>query len=348
VDQFPTKTAAKREVEGLRLAVNADNAAVPVTVEQLVKHYEQKELPNKAFSTQRTWRASARTHILPKWSGLRINEVKTVEVETWLRSLSLANATKAKLRNTMHVVFAHGCRYDWLIKNPITLVRQSAKREKTPDVFTSDEIRLLLSELENPARLLVFLTAATGLRVSEAMGLKWADIDLAAGELRPVRAVVHQHLGDMKTETSEKPVPMAVSLATEMREWRSLTAYSGSEDWIFASPKMKGSQPYWPETLMRCFVKPALKRLGINKRVGWHTFRRTLATLLRSAAEDVKTTQELMRHANSRMTLDVYAQALTPAKRTAHQKVVEMIWDAKKTEVVPTCSRVREAVSVSA
>jgi integrase len=160
--------------------------------------------------------------------------------------------------------------------------------------------------------------------------------------------LVHQHLGDMKTETSEKPVPMAVSLATEMRDWRRLTAYSGSEDWIFASPKMKGSQPYWPETLMRCFVKPALKHLGINKRVGWHTFRRTLATLLRSAAEDVKTTQELMRHANSRMTLDVYAQALTPAKRTAHQKVVEMIWQVTKPEVVPTCSRVREAVSVSA
>jgi integrase len=335
VNQFPTKIAAEREVEGLRLAVNAKNAAVPVTVEQLVKHYEQKELPNKAFSTQRTWRGCAKTHILPEWGGLRFHEVKTVDVETWLRGLSLANATKAKLRNTMHVVFAHACRYDWLIKKPITLVRQSAKRQKTPDVFTSDEIKLLLAELENPAHLLVFLTAATGLRVFEAMGLKWADVDPAAGELRLVRAIVHQHLGDMKTETSQKPVPMAGALAAEFREWRNITVYSGSEDWIFASPKMKGKQPYWPETLMKCFVRPALNRLGITKRIGWHTFRRTLATLLRSTADDVKTAQELMRHANSRPTLDVYAQGLMPAKRSAHQKVVEMIWAAKKVEVVP-------------
>ena len=249
----------------------------------------------------------------------------------------------------MHVVFAHGCRYDWLIKNPITLVRQSAKRQKTPDVFTSGEIKRLRAELENPARLLVFLAAATGLRVSEAMGLKWADIDLAAGESRPVRAIVHQHLGDMKTETSPKPVPMAAALATELRDWRRLSTYSGSEDWIFASPKMKGKQPYWPETLMKGFIKPALKRLEIAKRIGWHTFRRTLATLLRSTADDVKTAQELMRHANSRLTLDVYAQALTPAKRTAHQKVVEMIWPAKKGgSCSHSRSRVREAVSVSA
>jgi hypothetical protein len=41
--------------------------------------------------------------------------------------------------------------------------------------------------------------------------------------------------------------------------------------------------------------------------------------------EDVKTTQELMRHANSRITLDLYAQALTPAKRSAQTKVVELI-----------------------
>src|ERR1700723_1957624 len=59
--------------------------------------------------------------------------------------------------------------------------------------------------------------------------------------------------------------------------------------------------------------------------IGWHSFRRTFATLLKGSGEDVKTTQELMRHANSRLTLDVSAQALAPAKRAAHLKVVELI-----------------------
>lgn len=103
--------------------------------------------------------------------------MRTVHVESWLRSLSLANATKAKIRNVMHVIFAHACRHEWLEKNPITLVRQSAKRQKLPDVLELDELKKLLAELQNPARALVFLTAATGLRVSEALGLKWSDVD---------------------------------------------------------------------------------------------------------------------------------------------------------------------------
>ena len=56
--------------------------------------------------------------------------------------------------------------------------------------------------------MLVFLAAATGLGVSEPLGLKWSEVDFAAGEIRLSRGVVHQHVGDMKTEASQKPVPM--------------------------------------------------------------------------------------------------------------------------------------------
>jgi len=195
----------------------------------------------------------------------------------------------------------------------------------------------------------VFLTAATGLRVSEAMGLKWSDVDFGNGVINLGRAVVHQHVGDMQTEASDKPVPMDGALAVALLDWSKQALYRQPEDWVFASPKMKGKQPYWPETPLKCFVQPAAKRLGITKQIGWHTFRRTLSTLLSSG--EVKTTQELMRHANSRLTLDVHAQALTPAKRAAHRKVVEMIQPtvetASETLIVPLCSHAQEAIAVS-
>jgi integrase len=68
--------------------------------------------------------------------------------------------------------------------------------------------------------------------------------------------------------------------------------------------------------------EPIARRLGIEKRVGWHTFRHTFSTLLKSNGEDVKVVQELLRHATSKMTLDTYTQALNPAKRAAQSKVV--------------------------
>jgi integrase len=49
------------------------------------------------------------------------------------------------------------------------------------------------------------------------------------------------------------------------------------------------------------------------------------ATLLKANGEDVKVVQESLRHANSRIALDIYTQAPTPAKRQAQSKVVQMI-----------------------
>ena len=72
-------------------------------------------------------------------------------------------------------------------------------------------------------------------------------------------------------------------------------------------------------------IRPAAVRAGIRRRIGWHTFRHTYSTTLIANGEIVKVVQELMRHANSRCTLDVYSQARGTAKREAQQRIVEMI-----------------------
>jgi site-specific recombinase XerD len=72
-------------------------------------------------------------------------------------------------------------------------------------------------------------------------------------------------------------------------------------------------------------IQPAALRAGIRKRIGWHTFRHTFSTLLIANGENVKVVQELMRHASSRCTLEVYSQAHTQAKRRAQERLVEMM-----------------------
>jgi integrase len=70
-----------------------------------------------------------------------------------------------------------------------------------------------------------------------------------------------------------------------------------------------------------------VKAAGIQGRIGWHTFRRTYATLLKANGEDVKTVQELLRHANSLVTMNLYAQAVTEVKRKAQSRLVSMLLD---------------------
>jgi hypothetical protein len=108
------------------------------------------------------------------------SEIKAVAVENWLGTIPRADGTKAKIRNIMSAVFNHAVRHEWLDKNPITLVRQSAKRESIPEILTVEELRALLAELELRDRTLVLLDAGTGLRVGELLGLKWQDVDFEA------------------------------------------------------------------------------------------------------------------------------------------------------------------------
>jgi site-specific recombinase XerD len=73
-------------------------------------------------------------------------------------------------------------------------------------------------------------------------------------------------------------------------------------------------------------IRPAALKAGIRKVIGWHTFRHTYSTLLIANDENVKVVQELMRHANSRSTLEIYSQARMEAKRRAQQRVVQAIF----------------------
>lgn len=222
----------------------------------------------------------------------------------------------------------------------LNFVRQSAKRERVPEALTAEEIKALLSQLDGPYYVMASLAAVTGLRVSELTALKWEDVDFNAGEIRLTRAIVCQHVGSLKTETSRKPVPMDAGLSAVLLDWRRRCPYNQDSDYVFASPEMHGTQPLWPSSAMSKYIRPAAERAGIKKHVRWHVFRHSFATLLKGNGEDVKTVHESLRHADSKVTLDTYAQGLMPVKKAAQRKVFEA--------VVPKCSHAIVAATASA
>jgi len=327
------QTSALKAAQALRIDANHEaphTEGGPKTVAELIAHYRLKELAGdnqgrKAFSTRAAYECYLKAWVLPRWGTYRIDQVKPVAVEAWLDGIKRANGTKAKIRNLMSAVFQHAMRYEWMDRNPIQLVRQSAKREKVPDVLELAELQLLLTKLDVRERTLALLDAATGLRVSELLAIRWSDIDFENLELSVTRSIWHQVVGDCKTEASAKPVPLDSYMAEDLLRWRRQSPYPMDDDWVFASPAKKGKQPYWPDNLMKRYIKPVARKAGINKNIGWHTFRHSFGTLLKANGEDVKTVQELLRHANSRITLDVYTQAVNSHKRAAQSKVVKMM-----------------------
>ncbi|GAA3766765.1 tyrosine-type recombinase/integrase [Terriglobus aquaticus] len=347
VSEYKTESEAQKAADALRLEVNEQTPRQmlkAISFETLVEHYRQHELPDilngtrplgseagddelrKSYSTQVTYQGYLNKWILPRWRSYRLTDVKPVQVEQWLKSLPLSKGSKAKVRNIMSALYSHGQRWEWVSSNPIRHVRQSAKRSRIPTVLSPEQIKLFLEKLVDLPKTAVLLGASTGLRVGEILGLKWEDVDFETLELRVTRDVVKQRIERCKTEASRKPVPIGAEVAEILFAWRSRCAYNQPADWVFASPAKKGKQPYWPSSIYRVYLKPVLEDdLKITDPVGWHTLRHSLGTLMKANGEDVKTIQETLRHANFKVTMDVYTQAVTEVKRSAHNRVVRQI-----------------------
>ena len=331
VDQIPDLDTARKAASLLVPDLNArmqKSECVSMTIAQLCSHFEQSELcltnTWRSYSTKSIYKVYLKRWIIPKWSEHFLNDIRTIEVESWLRSLPIAKSTCAKIRNVMSVLFNHACRYEFFDGNPIRLVRQSAKRRSPPVVLSPCEIRTLLEGLKIRERTLVFIAASTGIRQSELFALKWSDIDFSAGTLNVTRSIVHGFVGPCKTESSQKPVPLHPLVCGALVKWRSQSSYRGPGDWAFASSHTDGKLPYWGQAILHKYLRLAARALGIEKRFGWHTFRHTYSTLLRSVGAEFKVMQELLRHSTIRSTLDVYTQAITPAKQNAQAAVMSL------------------------
>jgi integrase len=347
VKELPHRCDAEKAILHLRSNINCENR-LPETVSELVAHYKKHELTEesgKRSSTRQVYQGFLDLHIEPNWGTHKLHEVKSTTVELWLRSLKLAPATKSKIRNIMSAVFAHGLRYGMTFVNPMKSVRCSAKRLKEPDVLTPEEFASLLPKLPHRERVMVLLAGATGLRRSELVALTWRDIDFETLQIFINKSCVRGQMGETKTKASARPVPLVPEVAKALKGWREVTPYRGSGDFLFPSIRRNGRIPVWPDMILQKVIRPAANEAGITgKVIGWHTFRHSLGTNLRSLGVDIKTAQELLRHANSRTTLDIYTQAVPAAKRKASAKVVKMllplgVWKEPEHPSAPLVSR---------
>jgi site-specific recombinase XerD len=173
---------------------------------------------------------------------------------------------------------------------------------------------------------MVLLAGTTGLRRSELLHSDGMTFDFEVLQVEVNKSCVRGKLGQTKTAASAKPIPIHMIVADALKEWKQFSPYHAPEDFLFPSIRMNGWAPVWPDMVLQKIIQPVLDRAGIKgKRVAWHTLRQSLATNLRSLGVNVKVTQELLRHANSRTTLDIYTQAVSADKREASGRLVGML-----------------------
>jgi integrase len=112
--EFRTERDALAQIQTVRTNINRDSlpTAALLTFSGLADHYRKTELVSgtKTAKTQEIYRVYLSRWIEPRWGCDYLHSVKPVLVEAWLRSLPLADGSKAKIRNIMSAVFSHGIR----------------------------------------------------------------------------------------------------------------------------------------------------------------------------------------------------------------------------------------------
>jgi integrase len=151
-------------------------------------------------------------------------------------------------------------------------------------------------------RTLLIVVAVTALRISEALGLRWSDIDWTKLLIHVRRAWKYGKLGEPKSKASKHPVQMHEVLAATLQSWRRETPYAGEEDFVFASARAHGTQPRLGGMIAQDYLRVHAVRLEIIAkdcpRFGFHNFRHSLATFLVENGTDPVVVQRMLRQSN--------------------------------------------------
>jgi integrase len=322
--EFPTKAAAWKEVETLETQPKAKRETGD-TVRSVITRYEAERMPSRQ-STARVYRSFLNNHILPKWGDTLIQDVQPRPVELWLRELALSPKSKTHVRSLMHglVEFAMWSGLLEVSRHPMSLVQNigATRRVRKARSLTAEQFQALLKELHEPFATMALLCVCLGLRISEALALRWTDVDWLDSRLRVQRGIVEQVVADVKTEGSARTFNLTTELLERLMSWKQRSDFSGAEDWIFASPIKLGRLPYSYTGVWRELVRAEeAAKVG---HLGTHSFRHTHRSWLDAVGTSVAVQQKMMRHADIRTTMNIYGDVVTDEMTTAGIKVAQL------------------------
>jgi integrase len=174
--------------------------------------------------------------------------------------------------------------------------------------LTEAQLAMLLAVVPARHRLLFETVAATGVRISEALALRWGDLELD-GE-RPVvwvrRAYVKGHFKPPKSRYGKRAIPIDFELVRALRRAQSVSEWPGERDLVFGSGR---GTPLDYGNLHRRVLKPAAEEAGVPW-AAFHTLRHTCASRLFAQGRNAVQVQRWLGHHSPEFTLRVYVHLL--------------------------------------
>jgi len=232
-------------------------------------------------------------------------------------------------------------RWGKIYRNPADLVDLPRQDKKEMKCLTPEQAIIFMdATIYSPHKALFSLLMASGMRPSEALGLKWPDIDFKNKRVTVRRSLSRVNgkglvLEETKTARSRRTIPLPGDIITDLQELnneydKAAAKRTAKEKWnlpveeyydqelVFAN---ETGGPLDEGNILRRHFKPLLKSAGLPE-IKLYNLRHTCATLLLSAGENPKIVSERLGHSSINLTLDTYSHVLPDMQVSATDKML--------------------------
>jgi len=342
VRDFPHERDAWLEVDKLALSLRINDAPAPgrTGFAALAEHYLKADFGDdavrpKSENTAVIVRHIVRHYLTPRFGDETAEDIKPLDIQRWLKSLhsdqDLAWTTVSKMRGVMSRIYKVGMLHGRVSKNPVEHVETRSITTYRAVLITPEQTLAILQALPNPQHHTLVLTcAATALRASEILALRWADILWNEARIRVSKRWAGGKDGPTKTHASDGYVPMHSVLAQHLRQWQAQTPFTRETDFVFPSLKRRGRAPLCASIFVADHLRKAAIDTGVQvqpgQRFGLHNLRHSLSNwLVNKAKIEPKTVQGILRHSRIQTTLDLYTQKDSDQARAAQGEFLKAL-----------------------
>ena len=341
--QFARKKEAEQYAERARTEVrqgththDRDSITVAVAADMWIAAAEAEGLER---STTKRYRELAELHIKPRFGELKLSAMTKPQVQDFRLTLlqSKSRAMAAKVLRALSAILNNAMEIGAINQNVAASVKiGKLKREADKIVIPSRaDLKAMIAAASESERPLILTAITTGLRSSELRGLRWQDIDLAAGTIAVCqRADQWGQIGPPKSEAGKRTVPIPPELVSELKRWKLRGPPSRMG---LAFPSSTGTPLRHNNVLRRMFFPLQVRAgLGVPRidgkgqpvvdvedqpvltgKYGFHTLRHAAASAWIECNIDLKRLQVWIGHENIRLTLDTYGHLLKDEAKDA-------------------------------
>lgn len=260
-------------------------------------------------SSRRTVEVAWRVHVEPRWSGVKLADIRHSSVQSWVSEMSATSGPVTVIRafGVLAGILDEAMRDRRVLTNPARGVKLPRKVKREHSYLTDGQVMALARQAGPDKAVVVLVLSYCGLRWGELAGLHVADIDMLRRRIHVRRNAVNVggavQVGTPKTH-ERRSIPFPRFLADALS---AACAGKGRDEIVFPSAgggyaKSPGVSTWFSGAVSRCAAESA----GFP-RVTPHDLRHTAASLAVSAGANVKAVQKMLGHASAAMTLDTYA-----------------------------------------